>query len=154
MLSAMASVAQLAEHRTTFARSRVRFPTGWPKVAFFATGPGWVLKNMRGNYRQNAIMNYAIALDILQKQVFWAPNVKQSSTLDITHAAMTIFVQLINILWQIMTKSLPRTRLHLRWLCRHPWLLQLCIEATETHEDKHRSCMKYKNNDQMKTEIL
>ena len=47
MLSATASVAQLAEHRTRFARSRVRFPAGWPNVAFFATGPGWVLKISR-----------------------------------------------------------------------------------------------------------
>ena len=45
MLSATASVAHLAEHRTRFARSRVWFPAGWPKVAFFATGPGWVLKS-------------------------------------------------------------------------------------------------------------
>ena len=47
MLSATASVAQLAEHRTRFTRSRVRFPVRWPKVAFFATGPGWVLKISR-----------------------------------------------------------------------------------------------------------
>ena len=34
MLSATASAAQLAEHRFRFARSRIRFPTGWHKVAF------------------------------------------------------------------------------------------------------------------------
>ena len=36
MLLATASVAQLAEHRTRFVRSRVRFPAGWPNVAFFS----------------------------------------------------------------------------------------------------------------------
>ena len=46
MLSAMAFVAQPAEHRTKFARSWVRFPAGWSNVAFFATGPGCVLENI------------------------------------------------------------------------------------------------------------
>ena len=44
MLLATASVALLAEHRTRFARSRVRFPAGWSNFAFFTTGHGWVLK--------------------------------------------------------------------------------------------------------------
>ena len=35
MLSATASVAQLAEYRISFARSQVRFPDGRPKAAFF-----------------------------------------------------------------------------------------------------------------------
>ena len=39
-LSPTASIAQLAEDRTRFAGSRVRFPAGWHKVAFYATGPG------------------------------------------------------------------------------------------------------------------
>ena len=38
MLSTTASVAQLVERRSRFARLRVRFPAGLPKVAFFATG--------------------------------------------------------------------------------------------------------------------
>ena len=44
ILSATASVTQLAEHHIRFTRPRVRFPAGWVNVAFFATGPGWVLK--------------------------------------------------------------------------------------------------------------
>ena len=56
MLLATASVAQLAEHRTRFARSRVRFPARWPKVAFYATGPGCVLKNI-----------YALEIFLLEK---------------------------------------------------------------------------------------
>ena len=43
----VSAVAQLVEHRTKFARSRVRFPAGWPKVAFFAGDPGLVLKSFR-----------------------------------------------------------------------------------------------------------
>ena len=43
-LSATAFVTQLTQHRNRFARSRVQFPGGWPKVAFFTTGLGWVLK--------------------------------------------------------------------------------------------------------------
>ena len=47
ILSATDSVAQLAEHRTSFVRSRVWFSGGWPKVVFFPAGPGWVLKLFR-----------------------------------------------------------------------------------------------------------
>ena len=43
VFSATASVAQLAEHRTRFVGSQVPFPAGWTKVAFFSTGPRWVL---------------------------------------------------------------------------------------------------------------
>ena len=39
MLSATAFVAQLAEHLTRFAGSRVRFPTGRPEVAFLQQVP-------------------------------------------------------------------------------------------------------------------
>ena len=43
IISTTASVAQLAGHRARFTRTRVRFLAELPKVAFFATGPGWVL---------------------------------------------------------------------------------------------------------------
>ena len=43
LLSAKASVAQLAEPRARFERSWVRFPAEWLKVAFLAIGAGWVL---------------------------------------------------------------------------------------------------------------
>ena len=59
MLSATASVTQLAEHRTIFARSRVRFPAGWPNVAFFATGPGRALKISRHS-RFSSFTNYQL----------------------------------------------------------------------------------------------
>ena len=57
MLSAMASAVQMVEHSvqlvtlqmqcndsTAFAKSQGRLPPKWPKVAFFATGPSWVLR--------------------------------------------------------------------------------------------------------------
>ena len=43
-LTATASVAQSVEHWSRDPESRVRFPVGSLGVAFFATGPGWVLK--------------------------------------------------------------------------------------------------------------
>ena len=38
-------LGNLAKHHTSFARSQVCFPAKRPNVAFFATGPSWVLKN-------------------------------------------------------------------------------------------------------------
>ena len=46
MLLAMTSVAQLAVHHTRFTRLQVQFPAGWPNVAFFTTGHGWVLESI------------------------------------------------------------------------------------------------------------
>ena len=43
-LTATASVAQSVERWSRDPGSRVRFPAGGLAVAFFATGPGWVLK--------------------------------------------------------------------------------------------------------------
>ena len=43
-LTATASVAQSVERWSRDPESRVRFPAGGLGVAFFATGPGWVLK--------------------------------------------------------------------------------------------------------------
>ena len=43
-LSATASVPQLTDHRTRITKSQVLFPAGKPEDAFFATGPGRVLK--------------------------------------------------------------------------------------------------------------
>ena len=45
-LTATASVAQSVERWSRDPGSRVQFPTGGLGVAFFATGPGWVLKNV------------------------------------------------------------------------------------------------------------
>ena len=60
ILLATASVAQLAELRTRFARSRVRFLAGWPNVAFFATGPGWVLKR----YPESISLSLSLSLSL------------------------------------------------------------------------------------------
>ena len=43
-LTATASVAQSVEHWSRDPGLRVQFPAGGLGVAFFATGPGWVLK--------------------------------------------------------------------------------------------------------------
>ena len=45
-LTAMASVAQSVERWSRDPGSRVQFPAGGLGVAFFATGPGWVLKGI------------------------------------------------------------------------------------------------------------
>ena len=72
MISATASVAQLAELRARFARSRVRFPAGWPNVAFFATGPGWVLKISRHS-RFSSFKNYQPNLSLFSGRLaLWA----------------------------------------------------------------------------------
>ena len=54
-LCATAFVAHLAGHCCRFVASWVRFPAGGLSVAFFATGPGWVLQFKiltLKNYRQ------------------------------------------------------------------------------------------------------
>ena len=45
-LTATASVAQSVERWSRDPGSRVQSPAGGLAVAFFATGPGWVLKNV------------------------------------------------------------------------------------------------------------
>ena len=45
-LTATASVAQLVERWSEDLEARIRFPGGDLGVAFFATGPGWVLECM------------------------------------------------------------------------------------------------------------
>ena len=43
-LTATAFVAQLVELWSRDPRSRIQFPAGGLAIAFFATGPGWILK--------------------------------------------------------------------------------------------------------------
>ena len=61
MLSATASAAQLAEYHTRFAKSRVRFPAGWPKVAFFAASPTWGLNTSRHPRFSRRIINLTVS---------------------------------------------------------------------------------------------